>query len=150
MKLETPTALARSLVRTVSLLAEVSASEIYRAQARRARDPRTADVLRKIQAHEATHACEARARVRAPEGLRKAAETAARAGGGLVGAVTALGGEKAVLAFDYALVRAVELTHRAGILLLPADASASDRKVLKRALDEEREHQQLLRDRLGI
>jgi demethoxyubiquinone hydroxylase (CLK1/Coq7/Cat5 family) len=148
--MRSPLAVARSVVQTLNLLGEVGASEIYRAQARRARDAKNATVFRQIQAHEATHACEARARVDSPESVRRAAEAAVRAGGGLLGTVTSLGGDRAALAFDLALERVFELGYRANLLLLPADARPSDRRVLKRALDEEREHQALLRDRLGI
>jgi demethoxyubiquinone hydroxylase (CLK1/Coq7/Cat5 family) len=148
--MRTPLGLARDVVQTLNLLGEVGATELYRAQARRARDAKTATVLHQIQAHEATHACEARARVGQPEPVRRAAEAIARAGGGLLGAATALGGDRAALAFDYALERVFELGYRASLMLLPADARPSDRRVLRRALDEEREHQALIRDRLGI
>jgi demethoxyubiquinone hydroxylase (CLK1/Coq7/Cat5 family) len=82
--------------------------------------------------------------------VRKAVEAAARAGGGIVGTVTSLGGDRAALAFDYAVERLIELGYVANLRLLPADARPSDRRVLKRVLDEEREHAALIRDRLGI
>jgi demethoxyubiquinone hydroxylase (CLK1/Coq7/Cat5 family) len=148
--MSSPKTILHSFVQTVNLLTEVGASEVYRAQAARARDPKTAAVLRQILAHEATHACEARARVAAPDRLVRVAETAVGMGGGLVGTVTALGGDRVALAFDYALERVIELGQRANLMLLPGDGNSSDRKVLKRVLEEEREHQALIRDRLGF
>jgi demethoxyubiquinone hydroxylase (CLK1/Coq7/Cat5 family) len=145
-----PQTILQSLVQTVNLLTEVGASEVYRAQAARARDPKTAAVLRRILAHEATHACEARARVPAPDGVVRLAEAAVGAGAGLIGRVTALGGDRVALAFDYALERVIELGQQANLMLLPDDGNGSDRKVLKRVLEEEREHQALIRDRLGL
>jgi demethoxyubiquinone hydroxylase (CLK1/Coq7/Cat5 family) len=143
-------AVARSALSAANLLAEVGQSEVLRAQARRARDPETAGLLRQILAHEATHACAARARVDAPEGVRKAAEAAVRLGGEVVGTVTSLAGERAVLAVDYVLERMVELGYRGSLLLLSSDARPSDRRVLKRALEDGLEHQALIRKRLGV
>jgi len=148
--MQPPKAIARDVIRALSLLSEVGASEVYLAQARRTKDRRTAAVLRQIGAHEATHACEARARVRSPEPLRKAAEAAARAGGGLLGALTSLGGDRVALAFDLAVAGLQDLGYRADMMLMPADARSSDRRVLQRVIGEEKEHRNLLRDRLGI
>src|SRR5688500_6466063 len=113
-----PKEYARTLVRALNLLAEVSATEVYRAQARRARDPRTGTVLRQIQAHQATHACEARARVRAPEALRKAAEAAAGATGAILGTVSSLAGDRPALALAYGIEKLNELGYRANLMLL--------------------------------
>lgn len=139
---------ARGAIHAANLLGEVSLAEMYRAQAKRARDARTAVVLRQLLAHEATHACEARARVPAPEGLRKAAEAAARASGRVVGTVTGLLGDRPALAFDYAVERLGEIGYRAGLLF--AAGGSSERRVLERTLAEEKEHQSLIRDRLGL
>jgi demethoxyubiquinone hydroxylase (CLK1/Coq7/Cat5 family) len=140
---------ARAAVHAANLLVEVTLAEMYRAQVRRARSPKTIGVLRQIQAHEATHACEARARVRAPDSLRRAAEAAARLSGRVVGTATGLLGETGSLAFDYAVERLGEIGYRAGLALVEPGAE-SERRVLARALGEEREHQNLIRDRLGI
>ncbi len=142
-------AAAREAVHAANLLGEVALAEMYRAQARHACNPRTLGVLRQIQAHEATHACEARARVRAPEALLRAAEAAARLGGRAIGTATGLLGERPALAIDYAIERLGALGYRAGLALVDSGAE-SERRVLERALAEEREHQNLIRDRLGI
>jgi demethoxyubiquinone hydroxylase (CLK1/Coq7/Cat5 family) len=147
----TPRALARGLLRTATHLGEVGAAEMYRAQARRSRDALTRNVLRRLEANEATHACETRARDRFPEPLRRAAEAAARAGGGLLGAATSLAGDPPALAFDLAVESLLALGHRANAALLsPAARASSDGRVLERLAAEEAEHRDLIRDRLGI
>jgi len=142
--------LARGALRVFGLLEEVFATELYREQAKRVRDPKTVAVLRKIQADEATHACEERARVEAPDGLRNVAETAARVCGALAGAIAGAAGDYVALGLDFLLERAQAASYRASARLLPRGASDEERFVLERALEDEREHVGLVRDRLGV
>lgn len=139
---------ARAAVHAWNLLAGVSLAEVYRAQARRAHDPNTAGVLRQLGAHEATHACEARVRVPVPDGLRKAAEAAARAGASVLGALSGRAGDRVALLMDFGLEKLSELGYRAGLALIEGEGRLGERRVLERALAEEREHQEMIRERL--
>jgi hypothetical protein len=143
-------AAARDAVHAWNLLAGVSRAELYRAQARRARDPRTAGLLRELTAREVVNACEARARVPGPDGLRKAAEAAARAGGGALGALSGAAGERVALLVGVALEAASELAYRAGLVLVEGEGSMGERRALERALADERAHGRTLRGRLGL
>ncbi len=146
--LATARKLAHNVAWTANLFAEECAVELYRVQAERAADPAAAALFRKLQADDATHACEARARVHAPEAVLAAVRAAARAGGGLAGTVAAAAGERASLALDLVVERLSRLGYQAVSAGLHLPFAAHDREVIERALRENGDHAELLTQRL--